>query len=140
MKLKLDESNYTSWNTKSVNFKGYTTYSSIVKDRRSYSLYAMDTEYLIDNFYKFKFQLTTVNPYDEAEYVWCKMDNGIVKFIHNGKVIDKMTLSNPLDFIDSEDEDYVYDMVDTWFKETILQCIDYLYDYNKDIKSIQAIY
>ena len=65
--------------------------------------------------------------YDDADYYWAKLsNNGQVKFIHNGKVVDKMQLWA------YDDEDY--ESIDDYFSDIISTVADDLDQYNDEIE------
>ena len=68
--------------------------------------------------------------YDDADYYWARVrGNGLVEFIHNGRVQDKMQLPNYLDFVED------YETVAEYFEVEVMDPIlDVLVDYNKSIK------
>lgn len=68
-----------------------------------------------------------LSPYDDADYVWAKVDgNGQFKFIHKGKVIDKMQVH----YYDEDD----YDSVDEYFNDVIESVAEELVSLNKSIE------
>ena len=88
--------------------------------------YMINVEQDLDHGF-FAGQLVKIAPYDDADYVWAKVDwNGLVKFIKNGKVIDKSQLWS------YEEDDY--ESVDEYFDDAIDQLILDLEEYNSKIK------
>lgn len=85
---------------------------------------------LIDN-RDVEFQMSKIDPYVEADYVWAKKGSGAkISFIQNGKSIDYMTaFTYESDMYESFDE-YVNDLFDAVVLE--------LEDYNKQIKGYVA--
>ena len=72
-------------------------------------------------------EISKIAPYDDAEYVWAKISgNGQVKYIQDGKVIDKAQMWS------YEDEDY--ENVDDYFSDIINEAAKDLVRYNKDIE------
>ena len=75
--------------------------------------------------------ISEIHPYDDAEYTWAKIAfNGSVKFIRDGKVVDKMQLPTYEEDDYGRIEDYYDDMLDTVAVELI--------DMNRDVKPIMV--
>lgn len=71
--------------------------------------------------------VTKLSPYDDADYYWAKIEgNGLIKFIYNGKVKDKMQTHS------YEEEEY--DSVNDYFNDIIESAAEELANLNKDIK------
>lgn len=72
-------------------------------------------------------QVTKIAPYDDAEYYWAKVHgNGLIEFIYNGKIKDKMQMN-------SYDEDD-YESVDDYYNDIIESAAEELKNFNKDIR------
>ncbi len=77
-------------------------------------------------FHEFEAQITVSNPYDDADYVWASISNGVVNYIRNGKVIDKSYYMTA-DDIDVEN--------DEWCDVVIEQVLENLESYNSKVES-----
>ena len=86
----------------------------------------------------FRGQIIKIAPYDDAEYVWAKIEsNGLVKFIKDGKVIDRMQL-NTYEYVDPDDYRMLYDSVDEYIDICVDSVIDELDAMNRNIKPIMV--
>lgn len=77
-------------------------------------------------FHEFEAQISVSNPYDDADYVWATISNGVVNYIRNGKVIDKSYYMTA-DDIDVEN--------DEWCDVVIEQVLENLESYNSKVES-----
>lgn len=77
-------------------------------------------------FKDFEAEISVSNPYDDAEYVWAVIKNGVIKYIKNSKVIDKSYYMNA-DDIDVEN--------DEWCDVVIEQALENLEFYNSKVES-----
>lgn len=77
-------------------------------------------------FHEFEAQITVSNPYDDADYVWATISNGVVNYIRNGKVIDKSY------YMDADDMDVEND---EWCDVVIEQALEGLESYNSKVES-----
>ena len=77
-------------------------------------------------FYEFEAQITVSNPYDDADYVWASISNGVVNYVKNGKVIDKSY------YMDADDMDVEND---EWCDVVIEQALENLESYNSKVES-----
>lgn len=76
-------------------------------------------------------EITKVAPYDDAEYVWAKIaPNMQVKFIQDGKVIDKMQCH----YYEPDD----YDSVDDYFNDIVESVADELNTMNRKISPVMV--
>lgn len=74
--------------------------------------------------------VTKVAPYDDAEYYWARVrGNGLVEFIHEGRIVDKLQLPNYLDF--EEDYESPAEFFEVEVQDSILEV---LVDYNSKIE------
>lgn len=64
-------------------------------------------------------QITQIHPYDDADYAWAKIEGPVVKFIRDGKVIDKMTIFEYDDEYYEHDWEYIDEVLDTIAVELI---------------------
>lgn len=77
-------------------------------------------------FHEFEAQITVSNPYDDADYVWASISNGVINYVKNGKVIDKSY------YMDAEDMDVEND---EWCDVVIEQALENLESYNSKVES-----
>lgn len=77
-------------------------------------------------FHEFEAQISVSNPYDDADYVWATISNGVVNYIKNGKVIDK-SYYMAADDIDVENNE--------WCDVVIEQVLENLESYNSKVES-----
>lgn len=77
-------------------------------------------------FHEFEAQISVSNPYDDADYVWATISNGVVNYVKNGKVIDKSY------YMDADDMDVESD---EWCDVVIEQALEGLESYNSKIES-----
>lgn len=77
-------------------------------------------------FHEFEAQITVSNPYDDADYVWASISNGVVNYIRNGKVIDKSYYMTADDMDVENDE---------WCDVVIEQALENLESFNSKIES-----
>ena len=77
-------------------------------------------------FHEFEAQISVSNPYDDADYVWATISNGVVNYIRNGKVIDKSY------YMDADDMDVEND---EWCDVVIEQALENLESYNSKVES-----
>lgn len=77
-------------------------------------------------FHEFEAQISVSNPYDDADYVWASISNGVINYVKNGKVIDKSY------YMDADDMDVEND---EWCDVVIEQALENLESYNSNVKS-----
>lgn len=77
-------------------------------------------------FHEFEAQITVSNPYDDADYVWARISNGVINYVKNGKVIDKSY------YMDADDMDVEND---EWCDVVIEQALENLESYNSKVES-----
>lgn len=75
-------------------------------------------------FNEFKFTCTVSNPYDDAEYVWCRGSKGVVNYYKAGKRVNQTFYFNADDMDVENDE---------WCDVVIQSAIDELVKYNDKI-------
>lgn len=78
----------------------------------------------MDMFNHFKFTCTVSNPYDDAEYVWCRGSKGVVNYYKAGKRVNQTFYLNADDMDVENDE---------WCDAVIQSAIDELVKYNDKI-------
>lgn len=68
-----------------------------------------------DMFDQFKFSISRLSPYDDAEYAWCEGEQGVVKCYRSGKLVNKTF------YMDADDMDVEsYEWCDEVIEESIL--------------------
>lgn len=77
-------------------------------------------------FHEFEAQIVVSNPYDDADYVWASISNGVINYVKNGKVIDKSY------YMDADDVDVEND---EWCDVVIEQALENLESYNSKVES-----
>lgn len=77
-------------------------------------------------FHEFEAQISVSNPYDDADYVWASISNGVINYVKNGKVIDKSY------YMDADDMDVEND---EWCDVVIEQALENLESYNSKVES-----
>lgn len=77
-------------------------------------------------FHEFEAQITVSNPYDDADYVWASISNGVINYVKNDKVIDKSY------YMDADDMDVEND---EWCDVVIEQALEGLESYNSKVES-----
>ena len=77
-------------------------------------------------FHEFEAQISVSNPYDDADYVWASISNGVINYVKNGKVIDKSY------YMDADDMDVEND---EWCDVVIEQALEGLESYNSKVES-----
>jgi hypothetical protein len=80
----------------------------------------------MEMFHEFEAQISVSNPYDDADYVWATISNGVVNYVRNGKVIDKSY------YMDADDMDVEND---EWCDVVIEQALEGLESYNSKVES-----
>lgn len=76
-------------------------------------------------FNDFRFQISRIAPYDDAEYAWCRGEQGVVKCYRSGKLVNKTFY---MDADDMDVENY------EWCDEVIENSIKVLEQLNHSIK------
>lgn len=77
-------------------------------------------------FKDFEAEISVSNPYDDAEYVWAVIKNGVIKYIKNGKVIDKGYYFNSDDMDVENDE---------WCDTVVEHALENLESFNSNVES-----
>ena len=136
MKLRINESNqYHSSHykvikgPKKVNTKHYNTYYYIEYENHNYSIHDIEIDDDIFNnslIKDYKAEISRSAPYDDADYVWAKIENGVIKFIKDGHVIDKVDCST------DHTDDFEYSSEYT--ENLILTALENLENYNYNIE------
>jgi len=87
------------------------TYQTYKRGKQKFSIYMYN-----DDVNNLKFQISTINPYDDADYAWARCGykgTNYVQFIKGGKVVDGMQL-NYYEDEDYEDEnEYLNEVIDS---------------------------
>lgn len=76
-------------------------------------------------FDQFKANVSEIHPYDLAEYAWATLENGVVRYYKNGKLIDRTFYFNS-DDIGIEDSE--------WADDVIMDVCDHLIKLNKNVE------
>lgn len=76
-------------------------------------------------FNQFKANVSEIHPYDLAEYAWATLENGVVRYYKDGKLIDKTFYFNS-DDMDIEDSE--------WSDAVIMDVCDHLIKLNKNVE------
>ena len=76
-------------------------------------------------FTQFKANISEIHPYDLAEYAWATLENGVVRYYKDGKLIDKTFYFNS-DDMDIEDSE--------WPDAVITNVCDHLIKLNKNVE------
>jgi hypothetical protein len=82
-------------------------------------------------------QMTRIAPYDDADYYWAKIENGDVKVIHDGKVVQTDPISSPADLDITVDGDN-YTGIDDWYAMTFEGIMSLLEEYNVDVQPVMV--
>lgn len=78
-----------------------------------------------DLFNRFAAQVTEIHPYDDANYAWAKIQNGVIKYFKDGWEIDRSFYFTADDYdIDNSE----------WCQTVVDEAIHRLRDLNKDVK------
>ena len=72
----------------------YNRYMKASRDGQDFSIHytEVDTSPGADPwkmFNEYKATVSEIHPYDDAEYAWAQIENGVIKYIQDGKVVDK---------------------------------------------------
>ena len=108
----------------------YDEYNTITYQRTKYSIHYthINTDPNADSlqmFKEFKATVSEIHPYDDADYTWAQIENGIIKYIKNGKVIDKSYYMTAEDW-DLENNE--------WCDAVIDEAVYNLAELNKDVE------
>lgn len=89
-----------------------------------------DTYNAKEAFDSFKASISMIAPYDDADYYWARIYNGMIKYIYKGKVMRVNYYFNP------EDMSYVDDWnLEDWYSGICDEVVQSLYEANKSIES-----
>lgn len=92
-----------------------------------------DTYDAKEAFDSFKASISMIAPYDDADYYWARIYNGMIKYIYKGKV---MRVNYYFDPEDMSDDDPNYDWnVEDWYSGICDEVVQALYEANKRIES-----
>lgn len=81
-------------------------------------------------FNKFKASISMITPYDDADYYWARLHNGVIEYIYKGNVVKTGYYLNPEDMLDVDDQD-----LSDWYNVICDQAVQTLYEANKSIES-----
>lgn len=130
MKIHCSTNRNTSKRT-SVNAAALTERSLQKRGRNRYTIMYSEVYNAPDAdpremFHEFEAQIIVSNPYDDADYVWASISNGVINYVKNGKVIDKSY------YMDADDMDVEND---EWCDVVIEQALENLESYNSKVES-----
>ena len=89
-----------------------------------------DTYDAKEAFDSFKASISMIAPYDDADYYWARIYNGIIKYIYKGKVMRVNYYFNPEDMSDVDDWN-----LEDWYSGICDEVVQSLYESNKSIES-----
>lgn len=89
-----------------------------------------DTYDAKEAFDSFKASISMIAPYDDADYYWARIYNGMIKYIYKGKVMRVNYYFNPEDMSDVDDWD-----LEDWYSGICDEVVQSLYEANKSIES-----
>lgn len=92
-----------------------------------------DTYDAKEAFDSFKASISMIAPYDDADYYWARIYNGMIKYIYKGKVMRVNYYFNPEDMSD-DDPNHDWNVED-WYSGICDEVVQALYEANKRIKS-----
>lgn len=92
----IDNTNDVVESSKSPNSAAnkYPEYMKASRDGQDFSIHYTEVDTSPDAdpwkmFHEYKATVSEIHPYDDAEYAWAQIENGVIKYIQNGKVVDK---------------------------------------------------
>jgi hypothetical protein len=92
-----------------------------------------DTYDAKEAFDSFKASISMIAPYDDADYYWARIYNGMIKYIYKGKVMRVNYYFNPEDMLDDDpNSDW---NVEDWYSGICDEVVQALYEANKRIES-----
>lgn len=89
-----------------------------------------DTYDAKEAFDSFKASISMIAPYDDADYYWARIHNGMIKYIYKGKVMRVNYYFNPEDMSDVDDWN-----LEDWYSGICDEVVQSLYESNKSIES-----
>lgn len=92
-----------------------------------------DTYDAKEAFDSFKASISMIAPYDDADYYWARIYNGMIKYIYKGKVMRVNYYFNPEDMSD-DDPNHDWNVED-WYSGICDEVVQALYEANKHIES-----
>lgn len=116
-KRAIETSTYVKYddNFKKVFSHKYDTLQGARYENVNYHIYYVEVDSQNSSsdemFNKFKAQITEIHPYDDADYVWARIESGMIKFIQNKKVIQTNYYFSP-DDMDIENTDWIETICD----------------------------
>ena len=112
----------------SANKSGKTVRSKLKYKGTDFRINSTDISRCSDSdslFNQFKANVSEIHPYDLAEYAWATLENGVVRYYKDGKLIDKTFYFNS-DDMDIEDSE--------WSDAVIMDVCDHLIKLNKNVE------
>lgn len=116
-KRAIETSTYVKYddNFKKVFSHKYDTLQGARYENVNYHIYYVEVDSQNSSsdemFNKLKAQITEIHPYDDADYVWARIESGMIKFIQNKKVIQTNYYFSP-DDMDIENTDWIETICD----------------------------
>lgn len=107
---------------------GYTNFTVFSNSNNKLNRYrVLDND--VDNFdegHEYMFAISKLSPYDDAKYVYCQYQNGVLRYAQDGKVI-------ATEYYIPDDSEY--EQFSEWQNDIISRCLDKLDAYNSKIAS-----
>ena len=91
-----------------------------------------DVEDPESSFNQLKASVSLIKPYDDAEYVWARIQNGSISYIRAGKVIKREYYFMFSDY--GTDADPLYENANEWIDDIVNGACDKLIELNKNVK------
>lgn len=85
------------------------------------------------SFKQFRASVSVIKPYDDADYVWARIQNGSIDYFRKGRLIKKEYYFMFNDY--GTDEDELYEDASDWMNDVINKACDTLIDLNQNVKS-----
>ena len=108
----------------------YTKYMTRTLHRQMFGIHYTEVDTspeadALEMFRQFKATVSEIHPYDDADYVWAKIENGVIKYIKDRKLVDKSYYMTADDW-DVENSE--------WCDEVINQAMEDLLQLNKAVE------
>lgn len=108
----------------------YTQYMTRTLHRQMFGIHYTEVDTspeadALEMFRQFKATVSEIHPYDDADYVWAKIENGVIKYIKDRKLVDKSYYMTADDW-DVENSE--------WCDEVINQAMEDLLQLNKTVE------
>lgn len=136
MKLRIKENNQyhsghyeITYGPKISESPAYDNYYCVRYGGHEYAVYDTEVQEVVCDssvIKDYEAQISKVVHYDDAEYVWARIENGVIKFIKGSNVIDKVDCS--IDYVDDFEYSFEYT------ENLILTALENLDNYNSGIE------